>query len=76
MILPQSPTHARFLSAEEKACIASTLERDGSTSKDKKADSFSWQEVRRAFCLPHVWMLAFALFCGGTFDTQCCPNLH
>ena len=65
MLFPQSPTHARFLSSEEKEYIASTLQRDGSTSKDEMADTFTWREVGMTFRLPHVWILAFAGICGG-----------
>lgn len=65
LILPRSPAHARFLTTEEKTYIASTLERDGSTSKDEMADNFTWREVGMAFTLPQVWMLAFVGFFAG-----------
>jgi hypothetical protein len=65
MLFPQSPARARFLSTKEKVYIASTLQRDGSTSKDEMADTFTWREVGMTFTLPHVWILAFAGFCGG-----------
>ena len=65
LVLPQSPAHARFLTTNERTYIASTLERDGSTSKDEMADNFTWREVGMAFTLPQVWMLAFVGFFGG-----------
>ena len=65
LLLPRSPEHAGFLSKREKAYIAAKLKEDGSTSNDEAADSFSWQEVRKAFTLPHVWILAIVFFFTG-----------
>lgn len=67
LLLPRSPEHAGFLSEKEKAYIAAQLKQDGSTSKDETADTFSWQEVRKTFTLPHVWMLAIAFFFTGQY---------
>ena len=69
-LLPRSPEHADFLSKREKAYIAAKLKEDGSTSKDEAADTFSWREVRKAFCLPHVWILAIVFF----FTGRCLPR--
>jgi MFS family permease len=67
LLLPRSPEHAGFLNEREKAYIAARLKEDGSTSKDETADTFSWQEVGKAFTLPHVWILAIVFFFTGRY---------
>lgn len=64
-LLPRTPSHARFLSTEEKEYIVETLKEDGATGKDEASDAFSWREVRMAFKLPQVWMLAIIFFLDG-----------
>lgn len=64
-ILPRSPAHARFLDEREKAYVAAQLKEDGATGSSEEMDSFSWYEVRQAFALPQVWMLAVLFFFGG-----------
>lgn len=66
LLLPRSPSNARFLSLQEKYYIAERLRQDGATGKDDKADAFSWKEVGMAFKLPQVWMLALVFFMDGT----------
>jgi sugar phosphate permease len=73
LLLPRSPEHAGFLSRTEKAYIAAKLKQDGSTSKDAVADTFSWQEVWKAFALPHVWILAVIFFFTGQYLRQLTP---
>ncbi|KAG6895357.1 hypothetical protein C0992_001678, partial [Termitomyces sp. T32_za158] len=50
--LPQSPSHARFLTKMEKEYVISRLRQTGAISRDDNTDAFSWQEVRKAFTLP------------------------
>ena len=68
LLLPRSPSHARFLSLQEKYYIAERLRQDGATGPDDKADAFSWKEVGMAFKLPQVWMLALVFFMDGAFS--------
>lgn len=74
LVLPRSPTHARFLNTEEKTIIATTLERDGSTTSED--DLFSWREVGMAFALPQVWMLAIVALGGGMLIPSPHPDLY
>ncbi|KAF8219144.1 MFS general substrate transporter [Tricholoma matsutake] len=65
-ILPRSPAHARFFNEKEKAYVIAHLREDGATSRTEEIDMFSWREVRQAFTLPQVWMLAVIFFLDGT----------
>lgn len=64
-LLPRSPSHTRFLNETERAYVVERLRESGSTAHDESADGFSWREVRQAFRLPQVWMLAVILFFNG-----------
>ncbi|KAG6883480.1 hypothetical protein C0992_008646, partial [Termitomyces sp. T32_za158] len=63
--LPQSPSHARFLTNIEKEYVISRLRQTGAISRDDNADAFSWQEVRKAFTLPQVWLVSVIAFFFG-----------
>lgn len=65
VLLPRSPAHARFLNDREKAYVIEQLRDTGATGTSEDADSFSWYEVRQAFMLPQVWMLAVVFFFDG-----------
>jgi hypothetical protein len=64
-LLPRSPAHARFFNEKEKAYVVAHLRQDGATGSTEDADRFSWREVRQAFTLPQVWMLAVIFFLDG-----------
>lgn len=64
-VLPRSPQHASFLTAAEKKYVAEQLAAHGATAKDENDDRFSWGEVIKAFCLPHVWFTAVVYFLDG-----------
>jgi MFS family permease len=64
-ILPRSPAHARFLNEREKAYVVEELKKDGATGRSEAVDRFSWREVRQAFVLPQVWMIAVLFFLNG-----------
>ncbi|KAF5383049.1 hypothetical protein D9615_004799 [Tricholomella constricta] len=65
LFLPSTPDDARFLNAEEKEYVKSQLRETGATGLSEAADKFSWYEVRQAFLLPQVWMLAIVFFFDG-----------
>jgi len=65
ILLPSSPTHARFLTDDEKRYVISKLKEDGATGNDESIDAFSWREVGMAFKLPQVWMLGVLFFFAG-----------
>ncbi|KAG6916595.1 hypothetical protein DXG01_006203 [Tephrocybe rancida] len=60
--LPRSPAHARFLNEKEKKLIITHLKESGATGHDEETDAFSWREVKQAFLLPQVWMMAVIFF--------------
>ncbi|KAF8519874.1 major facilitator superfamily domain-containing protein [Hysterangium stoloniferum] len=64
-LLPNSPKHAVFLSQQEKDYVIAKLKEDGATGQNEEVDRFSWKEVREAFKLPQVWMLAVIFFFDG-----------
>ncbi|KAG6874918.1 hypothetical protein C0992_005965 [Termitomyces sp. T32_za158] len=64
--LPQSPSHARFLTKVEKEYVISRLRQTGAISRDDNADAFSWQEVRKAFTLPQVGLVSVIQFFIGS----------
>ena len=64
-ILPRSPAHARFLSAEEKFYVVEKLKAAGAISKDEKMDRFNWAEIFKALQSPQVWLLCIPSFFGG-----------
>ncbi|KAG6915780.1 hypothetical protein DXG01_009862 [Tephrocybe rancida] len=63
--LPRSPAHARFLNEKEKEFVITQLKESGATGRDEETDAFSWREVKQAFLLPQVWMLAVIFFLDG-----------
>ncbi|KAF8626447.1 hypothetical protein AX15_004872 [Amanita polypyramis BW_CC] len=63
-ILPDSPSHCKFLSEEERTYVITKLEEDG--TRNDKLDGFSWREVGMAFMLPQVWILGVVLFLDAT----------
>ncbi|KAI6116694.1 major facilitator superfamily domain-containing protein [Pisolithus croceorrhizus] len=65
-VLPRSPETARFLSEEERYYIVTKLRSSKAISDDDDEDIFSWVEVWRAICSPHVLMLCVIVFFGGT----------
>jgi sugar phosphate permease len=65
-ILPRSPQAASFFTPEEKEYVMAKLREDGSAAQSESDDKFSWSEVWKAFCLPHVMILGVALFLDGT----------
>ena len=62
--LPDSPSHCKFFSEEERAYVIAKLKEDGSHNNDD-SDKFSWREVGMAFTLPQLWILAVVLFFNG-----------
>ncbi|EAU82199.2 hypothetical protein CC1G_10601 [Coprinopsis cinerea okayama7 len=66
VLLPRSPAHATFLRKEERDYVMARLKEDGAVERDDRVDKFSWKEVRKAFGLPQVWLLAIVLFMDGT----------
>jgi hypothetical protein len=64
-LLPRSPSHAHFLSQEEKDYVILRLKVDGSVEEIEREDNFSWREVGMAFRSPHVGILAIILFMDG-----------
>ncbi|KAJ8463200.1 hypothetical protein ONZ45_g17665 [Pleurotus djamor] len=62
--MPPSPSHARFLSEDEKRYINAKLLEDQAIGSEE-ADSFKWIEIGRAFALPQVWFLAIIFFFSG-----------
>lgn len=67
-LLPKSPAHARFFNEKERAYVIAKLKEDGATDRNEKSDRFSWREVREAFKLPQVWMLALLFFFDGEYN--------
>ncbi|KAK7035945.1 MFS domain-containing protein [Favolaschia claudopus] len=63
-MMPDSPDHARFLTAEEKSYIKAKLKEDGAIAGDE-ADSFSWGEVAKGFLSPHVLIVGIVFFFSG-----------
>ncbi|KAG6889070.1 hypothetical protein C0992_006499 [Termitomyces sp. T32_za158] len=55
LTLPHSPGRARFLTEEEKEYVVARLRETGATGLQDEADSFSWNEIWKAFTLPHVF---------------------
>ncbi|KAG2072381.1 MFS general substrate transporter [Suillus decipiens] len=66
LVLPNSPSDARFLSTKERDYVMAKLKADGAVASDEKSDDFSWTEVLRCFQSIHVWLLAPVLFFLGT----------
>ncbi|KAG6920116.1 hypothetical protein DXG01_010184 [Tephrocybe rancida] len=64
-ILPRSPAHAMFLSADEKEYVTMALREGGAIGKNEAADGFSWAEVRKTFFLPQLWLLCCVYFLNG-----------
>ncbi|KAJ6457051.1 major facilitator superfamily domain-containing protein [Mycena vitilis] len=64
LLMPDSPDHARFLNAEEKAYVKAKLKEDGAI-QDEAADSFSWGEVIKAFTSIHVLLVGVIFFFSG-----------
>ncbi|RDB17458.1 hypothetical protein Hypma_001625 [Hypsizygus marmoreus] len=63
-LLPRGPETARFLSHREREYVVQQLRETGATGHDD-SDKFSWYQVRQAFTLPQVWMLAVIFFFDG-----------
>ena len=61
ILLPRSPQTTRLFTPKEREYVVRVLQED-ITSDD---EVFSWGEVRRAFVLPHVIMLAITFFFSG-----------
>jgi sugar phosphate permease len=66
LILPNSPSNARFFSTKERDYVMAKLKADGAVAGDDKSDDFSWIEVIRCLQSVHVWLLAPVLFFIGT----------
>ena len=64
-ILPHPPERASFLNHDEKNYVISRLQESGAISRIDEADAFSWREVRKAFTLPHVWLVSLISFLTG-----------
>lgn len=62
LLLPNKPAEARFLTADEKACIADQLEREEQLKVGAKARSIS---VARTLMTPRVWHLGCIGFSHG-----------
>jgi len=66
-IMAPGPEGARFLSEEEREYVVEVLRRDGAKAKGGDDDKFSWDEVKMAFKLPHMWIMSVSFFCDGKF---------
>jgi MFS family permease len=64
-LLPRSPAHMKFLSEAERDYVLVALKDGGALDHHEEADKFTWGEVKAAFALPHVWILAVVLFMSG-----------
>lgn len=52
------------------------LRNTGTTCEDEEVDKFSWREVRQAFTLPQVWMVALVFFFNGKSKSGMRENAH
>jgi len=64
-LLPNSVEDIVSLNREEKDYVMAKLKEDGATGQNEEVDRFSWKEVREAFKLPQVWMMAIIFFFSG-----------
>jgi len=65
-LLPRSPAHSRFLTAEQRAHIDRRLKLDTPAGASNDFDTqFSWREVRMALTSPQVLLILVALFGNG-----------
>lgn len=60
-LLPRSPKATRFFTPDERDYVVRVLQEETATDDE----SFSWREVRQAFVLPQVVMLAVIFFFLG-----------
>lgn len=61
--LPDTPSHAKFLSVDEKAIAMARLRADalGAVTEDNiKQERFSWHWVRMSFRNPNLWICSIA----------------
>lgn len=63
--MPHTPSHAKFLTEEEKKITMARLKDDahGATEEDDvKNEKFDWHWVRMAFTSPNLWMTSLAWY--------------
>lgn len=63
--MPHTPSHAKFLTHEEKLFIMARLKQDshGATAKeDVKDEKFDWHWVKLAFASPNLWITSLAWY--------------
>jgi MFS family permease len=63
-VVPSTPRDSKFLSESQKDIIMSRLERDRPSIK--QVDKFTFKEVMRSACSPHVIMVFIMFFMVGT----------
>jgi MFS family permease len=62
-IMPNQPSHIRLIPKDELATYVSALRADWSS--DENVGPFSWEEFRRAFKDPQLWLLTPSVFANG-----------
>lgn len=63
--MPHTPSHAKFLTDEEKKITMARLKDDshGATEEeDVKNEKFDWHWVKMAFTSPNLWMTSLAWY--------------